>query len=245
MVMIKAVIFDLDGTLVQTEILKARSYAEALHLLSGGAIDKKSVLKVFNIFVGLSRNEVAVGLVSLFGDSLMDYDQSKDYILEILIQTRIKIYEEMLSDPEILTRYFCKFNLELLNAVYENSYLTGLATMSHCSQADKVLNSMGVRHKFKFVITGEEVTNGKPNPEIYLKMKDKLNVEPKECIVVEDSVAGIKAAQNAGMNVFAITNSITKNSVHQSGVINNRFIIDDPQNLKTTIYKFIEEQKNE
>jgi len=243
--MIKAVIFDLDGTLVQTEILKARSYAEALHLLSGGAIDKESVLKVFKIFVGLSRNEVAIGLVSLFGDSLKDYNKSKDYILEILIQTRIKIYEKMLSDPEILKRYFCKFNLELLNSIYEDSYLTGLATMSHCSQADKVLNSMGVRHKFKFVITREEVTNGKPNLEIYLKMKDKLNVEPEECIVVEDSVAGIKAALNAGMNVFAITNSITKNYVHQSGVISSRFIIDDPQNLKTTIYKFIEEQKNE
>ena len=71
-------------------------------------------------------------------------------------------------------------------------------------------------------------------------MKNKLKVEPDECIVIEDSVAGIKAALSAQMNVFAVTNSITGESVHKSKLLDKKFIIDNPAELKTKVYDFID-----
>ncbi len=245
--MIKAIIFDLDGTLVQTEILKADSYAKAVFQLTSGIVEKESVLNIFQDYVGLSRSEVASGLITLFGAEIKKSSEVKinDELIELLIKTRMTIYEGMISNPEVLIGYFCKYNIGLLNSVYEDNYLTGLATMSHCAQVEKVLDTMSAKHKFKYVITREEVSKGKPDPEIYLKMTDKLNVKPGECIVVEDSVTGFKAAQKAGTNVFAVTNSITKKSVHQSRIIADKFIVDDPQYLKSTIYNSINESVNE
>jgi beta-phosphoglucomutase-like phosphatase (HAD superfamily) len=73
-------------------------------------------------------------------------------------------------------------------------------------------------------------------------MKNKLHVEADECIVIEDSVAGIKAALSANMIVFAVTNSITKDSVHSSKLLDKKFIVDNPAELKTRVYDFIKDQ---
>ncbi len=243
--MIKALIFDLDGTLVQTEILKAQSYAIALNVLTKGVVPEDKVIVGFKKYVGLSRKEVAEGLVNEF-----QFELSKNYpgsnleeIQKQLLSKRLEIYENMLKDPETLTHYFCPHNLDLLNSVYNDNYLTGLATMSHCAQVKRVLDVMKTKDKFKYVISREDVTNGKPDPEIYLKMKDKLNVQPDDCIVIEDSVTGIKSALNANMNVFAVTNSITRDSVHKAKLLDKKFVIDNPAELKTRVYEFIEEHK--
>ena len=241
--MIKAIIFDLDGTLVQTEILKARSYADAVNRLTNGIVKIEQVLDVFKNYVGLSRYEVAAGLISLYTDFFVDQKLSRDDLIKLLIDTRLNIYEKMILNKDVLKEYFCEYNLGLLNAVYEDKFFTGLATMSQCEQADKVLKVLGIRDKFKYVITRDEVMNGKPNPEIYLKMLKQLKVRPEETIVIEDSVTGIKAAQNADINVFAVTNSITKSSVHKSNLLPAEFIIDDPKYLKERIYNFINEHK--
>lgn len=242
--MIKAIIFDLDGTLVQTEVLKARSYAEAVNQLTNGDVENHNVMSAFKNFVGLSRHEVAAGLISLYHNNFIEKKLSQETLIKLLINTRLNIYDEMLSDKNILKEYFCQYNLGLLDAVFKDQLLTGLATMSHCEQADKVLKILEVRDKFKHVITRDEVANGKPNPEIYIKMAEQLKVKPDEAIIIEDSVTGIKAAQNAGINVFAVTNSITKESVHQSKILSGKFIIDDPRFLKEKVYSFINLNKN-
>ncbi len=243
--MIKALIFDLDGTLVQTEILKAQSYAIAVNVLTKGVVAEDKVIVGFKKYVGLSRKEVAEGLVNEFQLELSKNfpNPNLEEIRKQLLSKRLEIYENMLKDPEILTHYFCPHNLDLLNSVYHDDYLTGLATMSHCAQVQRVLDIMKTKDKFKYVISREDVNNGKPDPEIYLKMKDKLNVQPDDCVVIEDSVTGIKSALNANMSVFAVTNSITRESVHKAKVLNKKFVIDNPAELKARVYEFIEEHK--
>jgi HAD superfamily hydrolase (TIGR01549 family) len=243
--MIKALIFDLDGTLVQTEILKAQPYANAVNVLTKGVVPEDKVIVGFKKYVGLSRKEVAKGLVDEFQSELnKNYSGSNLEDMQTqLLSKRLEIYEDMLKDPDILTHYFCPHNLDLLNSAYSDDYLTGLATMSHCAHVQRVLDVMNIKDKFKYVISREDVNNGKPDPEIYLKMKDKLNVRPENCIVIEDSVNGIKAALNANMNVFAVTNSITRESVHRAKLLDKRFIIDYRAELKAMVYDFIEEHK--
>ena len=239
--MIKAIIFDLDGTLVQTEIVKAHSYAKAINQLSSNEVSEEEVIESFRSNVGLARQEVASNLVKEFRSRLdPDAKSDNESLEDLVIETRLDIYNNMLEDPEILPRYCCKMTMGFLYSVKADNYLTGLATMSHCMQVEKVLKIMNIKEKFKFVITRDEIENAKPHPEIYLRMKNKLQVEPDECIVIEDSVAGIKAALSANMLVFAVTNSITKESVLKSKLLDKKFIIENPAELKTKVYDFID-----
>jgi len=239
--MIKAIIFDLDGTLVQTEILKAHSYGRALKHLSNGRVNEDKVVNSFKELVGLSRNEVAKKLIEQYGDNIVrDYIKSENESLpELLIEHRLNIYHNMISDPEILLKYYCRYNIKLLNTVREKGYKTGLATMSNYKQVKKVLKIIELENHFDFIITRDDVNNAKPDPEIYLKMLEKLKVNKKEAIIIEDSVSGIKAALAAGIIVFAVTNSLTKDKVNNSGIIDSTFIINDRKGLSKKVFLFI------
>lgn len=239
--MIKAIIFDLDGTLVQTEIIKANSYAKAVSEISSNKVTEDEVIKNFKNYVGLSRTDVIKNLVKDYSEKLINISHQIEDIEDLLIEKRLEIYNNMLEDPGILPRYCCKMTMGFLHSVFEDGYLTGLATMSHCMQVERVLKIMNIKNQFKFVITRDEIENAKPHPEIYLRMKNKLGVESEECVVIEDSTTGIKAALSANMNVFAVTNSITKDSVHKSKLIDKHFIVDDPSDLKFKVYDFIKQ----
>lgn len=239
--MIKAIIFDLDGTLVQTEILKAHSYGKALEQLSENSVQEEQVVESFKELVGLSRKEVAKKLIEQYGDYIVrthiKYENKS--LPELLIECRLNIYRNMLSDPAILPKYSCRHNIKLLKTVREKGFKTGLATMSHCEQVKKVLKIIELENHFDCIITRDEVKKAKPYPEIYLNMLEKLKVNKKEAIIIEDSVSGIKAALAAGIIVFAVTNSLTKDKVNNSGIIDSAFIINDRRGLSKKVLLFI------
>ena len=239
--MIKAVIFDLDGTLIQTEVLKARSYARAVHQLTGGSVQEEKVLNGFSSYVGLSRTEVLKGLFFEFLPELAETypDKNLEYIQQTILSRRLEIYQEMIADAELLSGFFCPFNIGLLHRVREDQYTTALATMSHRAEANRMLDAMKIKDSFSVIVTKDNVTRGKPDPEIYLKISEMLDVSPGECLVIEDSVNGIKAGINAGMKVFAVTNDITRDSVHKSEMLEKQFIIDELSELKPRIYNFL------
>lgn len=242
--MIKAILFDLDGTLIQTEVLKAQSYASAIHQLSNQQVSEEQVMQVFGKFVGLSRPEVVKGLGEEFYTPLQKaLKTSEKALLEAkIIEERLIIYRNMLADEALLSSHFCPFNLGLLHQVHQDNYTTVVATMSHYAEAKKVLDIMGISEKLDLLLTRDNVSQGKPNPEIYIQAKDTLNVAASECLVIEDSVNGIKAALAAGMTVFAVTNKVTKTSVHSAKVLDSKYIIDNPEELSARIYEHIKTQ---
>ena len=107
--------------------------------------------------------------------------------------------------------------------------------MSHCSQTQRVLKLVGLSHAFDFVATRDDVEHGKPDPEIYLLVARELEVLPHECLVVEDSPAGVKAALNAGMYVVAVSTPLTGDLLHASGLLAPEHIVDDPSLLRPTV----------
>ena len=242
--MIKAVIFDLDGTLIQTEVLKATSYAVAVNELTQNTVKKEKVLDIFFQFVGLSRQEVVAGLAGHFKDPLQNYLDSDDihFIEEKLIETRLRVYRKILDDTELLSNHFCSFTLGLFHRLSQEKYTLVLATMSHLPEAKKVTETMGIFDKFNLILTRDDVENGKPQPDIYNKAKSVLGVKPEECLVIEDSANGIKAAQNAHMPVFAVTNDITRKSVHDCKLLEPEFIVDELETLEARIFDFIARQ---
>jgi len=84
----------------------------------------------------------------------------------------------------------------------------GLASGSRHSTIDSVLALQGLRRHFRAIVSSEDVPHGKPAPDIFLRTAELLGVSPRECIVIEDSAAGVAAGLAAGMRVIAITNSL-------------------------------------
>ena len=115
--MISAVIFDLDGTLVETEELKALSYARAAVELRPD-LDEKAVVEAFKDFVGLSRQEVAVGLMQRFALEEAARARMKEFGVDrpwqAYVRIRLRIYEELLDDPNIVFAHRYPHNIALL-----------------------------------------------------------------------------------------------------------------------------------
>ncbi len=242
--MILAVIFDLDGTLVQTERLKAQSYALAAVELGQGDFSEQDVTDAFIDVVGLSRQEVGQYLLERFDledkarDRMEAYNVSTPW--QTFVQIRMKIYESMLEDPLVIVKHRCPYNLDLLIWAREARYKTGLATMSHCPQTHRVLQILDILNDFDFIATRDDVNNGKPDPEIYNLMAHELGILPDSGLVIEDSLTGVKAAISAGMGCVAVTSDFTRKSVHAAGLLDERWIVDNPSELKTVVKDYID-----
>jgi HAD superfamily hydrolase (TIGR01509 family) len=235
---IRAFVFDLDGTLVETEKLKALSYARAATELRP-ELDEHEVEAAFVDFVGLSRQEVAVGLMRRFG--LEDAARARmeefgvDRPWQGYVRVRLRIYEELLSDPDRVLSVRYPHNLALLRDVRRQGYLTALATQSHREAAMRVLKILDITNEFDVIATREDVEHGKPAPEIYLVVARELDVEPGECLAIEDSPVGIQAALAAGARAIAVTTDLTRQKFRDSDVLDRSHVVDDPQDLPVLV----------
>jgi beta-phosphoglucomutase-like phosphatase (HAD superfamily) len=245
--MIEAMIFDLDGTLVQTEKLKALSYAKAAVELCPHALGEQEVVEAFKEVVGRSRREVATYLVERFGLTaksearMVEFEVDRPW--QAFVQVRLGIYEDMLADPEVVRANQWPHNVMLLKEARRIQCKIGLATMSHCSKAMRILEILSWQEVFDFIATLDDVEKGKPDPEIYDMVATELGVDPADCLVIEDSVSGVMAAQAAGMNVVAVATPLTSQSLHASGTLPPELIVDDPHLVAATTRKIFDKYR--
>jgi beta-phosphoglucomutase len=131
--MIRAFVFDLDGTLAETEELKALSYARAAAELRPD-LNQGEVVEAFKDLVGLSRQEVAVGLMRRFGLEDVARDRmvgfGADTPWQAYVRMRLRIYETLLADTSIVLAHRYPHNIALLGEVRREGYPTALATQS-------------------------------------------------------------------------------------------------------------------
>ena len=242
--MIKAIIFDLDGTLVQTEVLKARSYAKAAVELDP-SLTEEEVFEAFKDFVGLSRKEVAKGLLNRFNlgeaasKKMQEFEVAKPW--QAFVDIRMDTYFKMISDPVILKENLCPYNLALLKWAREQGYPTALGTMSHRREAYRVLDVLDIRTEFDVISTIQDVEHGKPDPEIYNLMLEELRISSNEGLAVEDSSSGIKAALAANVSCIAVPSDFTKEGVHKLPPDNKLRIVNNQPDLLDTAKEFISE----
>jgi len=120
------------------------------------------------------------------------------------------VEELMRRRGEIATDFFANrvdlfpFAKATLAQLREMKLPLGVATSSVSASARPLLDRTGIRGLFNVVITGDEVQQGKPHPDIYLRAAEKLGISPEACLVIEDSLAGIAAGKGANMRVAAI-----------------------------------------
>lgn len=240
--MISAALFDLDGTLVETEELKAVSHARAVVELRPGAPEAEAYSAYADELVGHSRKEVATTFVRRFGleeaaRSMADGDEEP---WQVFVRVRRGIYEELLADADLLLEKRYPHNIELLRRMRSEGYPTACATMSHREQVVRVLSTLGLADSFDMISTADDVRRGKPDPEIDLLVAKKLGLPPEEFLVIEDSAAGIEAAVAAGMNVVAVPTGITRKQVRAADLLEPRWIVEDPGDLPGVVSQRIE-----
>ena len=210
---IKACIFDLDGTLVDSMWMWPEIDKEYLGRFG---IEYDDNLK--NEIDGISFHETAVYFKNKFGIS--------DSIEKIC-----KDWEDMAYDKyknEVKEKRGCQKFLEQLKS---KGIKMGIATSNKRSMVDVVLESLGMKNFFDVITTSDEVKKGKPAPDVYLTTANLLNVEPKHCLVFEDVVAGIIAGKSAGMKVCAVEDDFTR-EVRQRKKELSDYYIDDYSELR-------------
>lgn len=241
--MIRVMIFDMDGTLVQTEKLKALSYARAAVELCADALSEDAVIEAFKDVVGRTRREVSKTLLERF--DLADAaaaEMDRFGVTEpwqAYVQIRLEHYEEILDDPDILRENQWPHNMALLRRSREANCRVALATSSNCEQAQHVLQALALEDAFDFIATADDVQQTKPDPEIYELVATELAVTPGECVVIEDSPVGVEAAVTAGMHCIAVTTPFTRAGLHEQEFLAEQWIVEDPEELLDTVDRLL------
>jgi HAD superfamily hydrolase (TIGR01509 family) len=243
---ISVILFDLDGTLLETEELKALSYARAAVELRPDEVREAEVMEAFKDLVGLSRGEVAESLMRRFGleeqarAHVEEAEGVEEEPWEAYVRLRLRVYEELLEDPELLLKQRYQHNIDLLRGLRSEGYPVCLATMSHRYQVERVLEVLGLAGELDFVATVDDVSKGKPDPEIDLMVSRALGVPPEEFLVVEDSVAGVQAALAAGMAVVAVPTSLTESKFRETQTLESRWVVYEPGTVREVVGQRIE-----
>ncbi|MDF2592456.1 MAG: beta-phosphoglucomutase [Clostridia bacterium] len=216
MKMIEAVIFDMDGVLTETSKQHYLAWKQLAEDLGFEITDK-----INEDLKGISRLE-SLDIVLRAGNMV---DKFTDCEKNQLADRKNLIYQSLIKE-------FTKENLsvgalELLIALKNSNIKIALASVS--KNAQFLLEAMEIRDYFDVVVDPSEVKNGKPAPDIFLMAAQKLGVEPRNCVGIEDAYAGVEAIKSAGMKPIGIGNKEILNNcdiVYKNlGEINTNFII--------------------
>ena len=179
---IELVIFDCDGVLIDSEVVSARVMVEMLEP-EGVKIDQSYVYKHF---LGRQFPRVKQTVFEEFSVDLPDSFES-DYRQQLLSAFGQEL-QATSGVKEVLS------NLNVLNCV---------ATSSSPKRTQKALELVGLADHFgENIFTASEVKCGKPAPDLFQRASKKMQIDPKNCLVIEDSIMGVKAAISAGMRVW-------------------------------------------
>ena len=185
--MIKAIIFDMDGLMIDSERVTFECYQERL---------KDMNLTMDEEFYKTLLGKPIKGIYQRFYDVYGD-----DFPIENVIQDVHQLMAERFETEGVPVK---KGLVELLHYLKDNNYKTIVATSSNRDRVDKILAQAKITEFFDDSICGDEVTKGKPNPEVFLKSCQKLGVNVDKAIVLEDSEAGIQASYDANIKVICI-----------------------------------------
>ncbi len=245
--MIQAILFDLDGTLIQSEKLKAQSYAIAVQRLRGLAEPDPRSVEAYRATVGASREAASrfvmqeLGLEQHLRPLMPQYGASEPS--QVLTEMRTTIYDEMVADPQVLRDNQWPHTIGLLRLARESGCRTALATNSERAAVLHVLHALDLESSLDLVLTNEDVRKPKPDPEIYLLAAKRFGLSPEECIVVEDSANGVRAAVAAGMNVIAFATPFTIKGLHDSQVLDHKWILHESGQLLDMVHRLIREHQ--
>lgn len=184
---ISAVIFDLDGTVLDNEDEYGAAFRKVLRSL-GKHVDKKY------------PHTSGIGIKENWPLLLSKYHIKTKRTMEELARTTQEAYLQMLPHVNVKKGFE-----EFVRVLKESGIQVALATSNAWWIVDEIKGELNLEGIFDVVTTAEEVAYNKPDPDIFILTAEKLGVERQDCLVIEDSQAGVEAAHRAGMKVVAIS----------------------------------------
>jgi beta-phosphoglucomutase len=197
--MLKAVIFDFDGVITDSEVLHLRAFNQSL-VPYGVEISSKDYYKNY---LGFSDFDCYKALVD---NGLLKIDEQQ---IDGIVKKKSKIFEELTKTEGRTIECVHEF----LQMLEDNNIPMAICSGSLLVEIEVILEESGLRHFFTEIVSAEQVKKGKPHPEGFLLSLKKLNKKSRppiaagECIVIEDSHWGLQAGKAAGMHTIAVTNS--------------------------------------
>ena len=196
--MYKAVVFDMDGVLIDTEKIYRLSWKK--NGMSIG-IPERDMESVCDRVAGGNKTSNARVFKDIMGEDF-------DYLS--FRQRTLDIFDEYVKEYGIDIK---KHVAETLEYLKDQGVKIALATSTERKRARQRLMDVGIYEYFDEKVCGDEITQGKPDPDIYIKACEKLGVDPCEAVAVEDSVNGVISADRAGLYTVMVVDLIKPNSI--------------------------------
>lgn len=197
--MIKGVLFDMDGVLVDSE-----SFMSKAAIMMFSELGVKVLPDDFHPFVGMGENKYLGGVAESHGIKInIEQAKARAYeIFEIIVRGKLSA----LPGAHELIAKCRKRGLKL-----------ALATSADRVKMEVNLREIGLSpDSFNSIITGLDVVNKKPSPDIYIMAAKSIGLKPTDCLVVEDAVSGIKSGKSAGCRCLAVTTSFDASALHEA-----------------------------
>ncbi len=186
-----AVIFDLDGVLLDSEPIYLAATNSVLER-EGKYISPEENVR----FIGVRFRDMLAEVIPSMG---LAYNA--DYYVEQTRDAVLREFGKPLAPPPGAR--------ELIERLVDHGVPRAVGSSSVHHWVDQVLTNLGVREHFPIVVGGDEVANGKPAPDIFLRCAELLGVPPERCAVIEDSANGVLAARRAGMTAIGLRTAAT------------------------------------
>lgn len=199
---LKAVIFDLDGTLLDNNEVHLKAWKQYLKE-NGKEISDDD----FKKYISGRTNKDAVEHIY---DKQMSEEEASEYYLK-----KEEIYRKM-YEPDIAP---INGLVEFLKELKEKNVTMAIATSGIPVNIDFMFEHVPIKEYFQEIIKAEDISKGKPDPEIFLKTASALNIPPENCIVFEDSTSGVEAGKAAKMKVVALTTTHTPDELDNADIV--------------------------
>ena len=198
----KAVIFDLDGTLLDNNSYHLKSWLEYLKNIGRNISEEE-----YNANINGRTNTDVIKYIydrEMSDEEIFKYTLEKEALYRELYKPFIKPIPGLINVLQILQ---------------QKKIPMAIATSGIQPNIDFMFEEVSIRQYFTEVVNSSHIKKGKPDPEIYLKTASLLNIPPKNCLVFEDAVVGIKSAKAAGMKVIAVATTQTKEELSIADMI--------------------------
>jgi len=199
----KAIIWDMDGVIADTAAYHFKAWQQVFQK-RGVKFTGEDFKRNFG-----QRNDTIIRNILGQGTSQSEIDaisQEKENSFRNMVRQRIKPLPGVIN---------------LIKLLAEHRFKMALASSAPIENIQLLITGLGINKYFQAIVSGREVTKGKPSPQGFLLAAQRLEIKPENCIVVEDAVAGVTAAKRAGMHCLAVTNTHPKKSLLEADLIVN------------------------
>lgn len=236
---VRAFIFDLDGTLADTEGLKALTYRRIVEALTGDYSTGPKVLELYPTLVGGTDEQMVRALVERFGlaDALKPWmtKYGVEYPWTALHLLRFEIYRSTTATAAQLRERAYEGTVKVARDQAAAGRKVAVATSSPTDEARRVVDALGLTGTVCEIVGLDQVKHHKPDPEIYLLTAKRIGVRPADSIAIEDSPTGIRAALAAGMSCVAIANPFTEAPLRSQPYLDQQWVVYDRSRLDEVV----------